>query len=170
MQDHTRGIAASIEHADLRTLGVYLEQLSEGRRLPRPQDFDITRVPRLAGFIHMIDVVPGPPALDRPAPPRFRFAVYGTRIGELTGSHFQGYWIDEVEPPERRERLLSRLNRIAAEGRPIYEPLAECPALRGRPDIEPRVHLLSWPMSRDGRRIDRILLGIATADEARLPG
>lgn len=155
------GFAGAIEHPELRALGVYLEELAGEGGLPRPQDFDIVRVPQLAGYIHMIDVEAGP---------RFRFAVYGTRIGDITESHYQGAWVDEMEPADRREMVTALLRGVLAEARPRYEPRSRCPELRRRYGEPPPFGCLAWPMARDGRHIDRVLVSLAPTQDGPAAG
>lgn len=156
-----------IDNPDMRALADYLESLATGGCLPDPADFDILAVRRMAGFIHMVDVLA--PASDGPGEasglPCFRFAIYGTRWGEITGgAHYQGQEVDRLTPDERRRRFKEVLMRTLAERQPRFERDV-LPGRRGAswPGGLPFVRLV-WPMSRDCGTIDRILLA-ALPDE-----
>ncbi len=155
----------SIDSLEIRALAGHLSALAPRGGFPRPENFDILAVRRMAGYIHMVDVLP--PAAGEAAP-RFRFGIYGTRWGDITGGvHYQGRDIEEMAPPARRERFREILMRTLREQRPRLER----DVLPGPRDQQWPGGLafqrLVWPMSRDGTTIDRILLAALPLETAR---
>lgn len=134
----------------LSALAGYLDQLQSSRAFPRPRDFDIVSCRRYVGWIHLLDVVNEQDRID------YLFAIYGSRMLEMTGHDYQGWRVSEISDLPRREHLLEVLDRVRINRKPEFRQDRTRGPIRLR--ASQAFDRLVWPLSSDGETIDRILM------------
>ncbi len=127
-----------------RTVWEYWLRLKAGRNFPGRSQFDPIDVRHALGNIVLVDV--------QGEPPRFRFRLIGSKITRRDGVDMTGRWVDEVRAEEYRSVILSRLQGIAADPRPLLVHT------RAFLDDRWRDYEALWlPFAEDGRKVDLML-------------
>jgi hypothetical protein len=138
-----------IQDARLRELYRYWAGKKRGRPLPARGDLDPMEIPQLLQNIGLVDVIGDPP--------RFRYRLVGTAITHAIGRELTNWHVDEL-PLERDyvDHLLSLYRTTFEEARPVYS----AGDFAGLPfKASWRSYRLLLPLSRDGGRVDMILIG-----------
>jgi hypothetical protein len=134
----------------------YWRSVLNGRTMPARSDIDPAGMRRLLPHVFLIDVV------DRP--PRFRWRLVGTRIGDMEHAEYTGKWLEEtLRHPQDPFLYFCRMS--VNERRPACHA-----ALRSDPDggSRPLIRTL-LPLSEDGQAVTMLLGGIDYAPGEILP-
>ena len=81
------------DYPDLVLAIEYWDRLCDGRRLPPRSALDPAEIKSLLPRVMLVDVVPG-------EPPRFRFRLSGTGIGNAHGRDLKNLYAEDLQPPE----------------------------------------------------------------------
>jgi hypothetical protein len=100
------------------------------------------------GDVILIDV------LDE-TPPRFRIRLHGTNLSERTNFDLTGKMLDEMPAPEFRELSTRSFRKVLRTRAPLHALAARL--LDGRMQ---RYEAIIMPLSGDGERVDRLILGM----------
>jgi hypothetical protein len=135
-------------------LELYWRSLLRNRLMPARRDIDPAAMRRLLPNVFLLDLIG--------LPPRFRWRLAGTRIGDFERSEFTGLWLDEtLRHPDDPFLLFCRLT--VAERRPTCHA-----AFRRDPDGSTRPLLRSLlPLSEDGTNV-AMLLGAVDYNPAEI--
>jgi hypothetical protein len=123
--------------------------------MPSREDFDVFDVREWLGHLHLVQV------LEQGRD--FRYLVFGTELAVSFGIDLTGKTTTALVP-DTREALLGAYREVVAKRRP--QVLEADPVLKS---ALWRVEDLLLPLSSDGRRVDRLLIGaypIAESDAA----
>jgi hypothetical protein len=139
----------------LRRLYDYWAAKRGDRAMPSRGDIDPVELPFIIGNLILVDVLEG-------EPPQFRIRLHGTVLSQRVGYELTGKMLDDMPAPEFRERSRRSFTRVAKTREPLH-------ALRDRVMDErvQRYEVLLLPLSRDGARVDMILVGLVYDDAKR---
>lgn len=143
----------SIAHGKLAALYRLWQARRGERALPSRSDFSFEDLGAWMGNLGILEV--------EPAPLRFRFRLYGTRLVEFDDCDFTGRYLDDVLTVEWRDRVIAHYRRCTEEARPVYTIGAS-----GRKDWL-TIHRLLLPCSTDGSSVDRIIVGLYPENPGR---
>lgn len=133
-----------------RLLGLWSQQAS-CRRFPARRDFDTLALRDWLGYLHLVEVI---------TEGRYRYRVFGSRIGGLFKRDLQNREVGDLPEPERGEALLD-YGHVVRSGAPFFVERERC-ILDAR-DVEPRRRLvgkLCLPLSDDGTTVSQIFAAI----------
>ena len=137
-----------IKHPKLRRLYEYWDGKRGARAMPSRADLDPVDIRFAIGDVILVDV------LDE-QPPRFRIRLHGTNLSERTNFDLTGKMLDEMPAPEFRELSTRSFRKVLRTREPLHA-LAARP-LDGRTQ---RYEAIIMPLSSDGERVDRLILGM----------
>lgn len=126
------------------------ERRRRGREFPARADFDVLDMKYAMGNLTIVEV-----AYD---PLRFRFRLHGTRISQRVGYDMTGKGLEEL-PPALSPMVRRHFTAVIEERRPLAEVRERQVADEGVLDSE----VLALPLSRDGRIIDMLMVGVCFA-------
>ena len=138
----------NIAHPKLRRLYEYWDEKRGGRKMPARADLDPLDMRFAIGDVILVDV------LDED-PPRFRIRLHGTNLSERTNFDLTGKMLDEMPAPEFRNLATRSFRRVVRTREPMHV-LAE----RLLDDRHQRYEAILLPLSSDGERIDRLMVGM----------
>jgi hypothetical protein len=138
----------AIKHPKLRQLYDYWDGRRGGRPLPSRGDIDPVDMRFAIGDVILADVIEGDPL-------RFRIRLHGTNLSERTNFDLTGKMLDEMPAPEFRE-LVNRSFRKVVRTREPMHVIADR-LLDGRMQ---RYEAILLPLSSDGGRVDRLMIGM----------
>jgi hypothetical protein len=142
-----------IAHPKLRRLYEYWDGKRGGRKMPSRADLDPLEMVFVIGNIIMVDVIEGSPL-------RFRIRLHGTNLAQRVGFELTGKMLDELPQTEFRALAQESFARVVNNGEPRHgrrdRIIDERPA---------RYETVIMPLSSDGERVDRILVGLIHDDE-----
>ena len=152
-------IQDTILHPRLVQLYDYWNAIRGDRPMPARCDMDPVDIPALLANIVLLDV--------EHAPLRFRVRVYGTAVTDSRGADLTGRYLDEFDDSPALQMYISA-NRQTIETKAPHFLTAQYPDNSCRPSY---FHRLGLPFSKDGSRVDMILVGcyrkFGTFQEAR---
>jgi len=137
-----------IKHPRLRQLYDYWDGKRGARSMPARADLDPIEMRFAIGDIVLADVIDA-------EPPRFHIRLHGTNLAERTNFDLTGKMLDEMPSPEFRELSKHGFRRVAQSKEPLHA-LAER-LLDGRMQ---RYEVIVLPLSSDGERVDRLMIGM----------
>jgi hypothetical protein len=140
--------APDIKHPRLRQLYDYWDGKRGGREMPARADLDPIDMRFAIGDVVLADVIDGDP-------PRFRIRLHGTNLAERTNFDLTGKMLDEMPVPEFRELVTRTFRKVVRTREPLHA-LAER-LLDGRMQ---RYEAIILPLSSDGERVDRLMVGM----------
>jgi hypothetical protein len=125
----------------------HCELLSEGRLLPRQQDFSVADVPWLYGRMYEVDV------LD--IGPDFYFRTFGIFWQAVYGADFTGRWLSEIElQTDKLDALRMQYDHVVTTRGPVT-----CRTRLLWPDAaEITVERLLVPFTLDGETVSQIVV------------
>ena len=138
----------AIKHPRLQQLYEYWLEKRGERRMPARADLDPLDIRYVIGDVIMADV------LDE-TPPRFRIRLHGTHLAERTNFDLTGKMLDEMPSPEFRDLTRRSFTRVVRTREPLHN-LSER-------EFDGRMHryeAILLPLSSDGERVDRLLIGM----------
>jgi hypothetical protein len=143
-----RATTLAIKHPKLQLLYEYWLSKRGDRPMPARADLDPIDIRFAIGDVILADV------LDE-VPPRFRIRLHGTNLSERTNFDLTGKMLDEMPAPEFRELSHRSFRKVVRTREPLHA-LADR-ALDGRMQ---RYEAVVLPLSADGERVDRLLIGM----------
>ncbi len=138
----------AIRHPKLRRLYEYWDGKRGDRPMPSRADLDPVDLRFAIGDIILVDVL-------EETPPRFRIRLHGTNLAERTNFDLTGKMLDEMPAPEFRELATRSFRKVVRTREPLHA-LADR-LLDGRMQ---RYEAILLPLSSDGERIDRLMVGM----------
>ena len=132
----------------LRQLYEYWLEKRGERTMPARADLDPIDIRFVIGDVILADVI------DE-TPPRFRIRLHGTNLSERTNFDLTGKMLDDMPAPEFRDLSRRSFTKVVQTRKPLHA-LAERP-LDGR---KQRYEAVILPLSADGERVDRLLVGM----------
>lgn len=138
----------AIRHPKLRQLYEYWDGRRGERAMPSRADIDPVDMRFAIGDVILAEVV------DE-TPPRFRIRLHGSNLSERTNFDLTGKMLDEMPVPEFRELSTRSFRKVVRTKEPLHV-IAERP-LDGR--IQ-RYEAILLPLSADGTRVDRLMVGM----------
>jgi hypothetical protein len=144
-----------IGHPKLRQLYEYWDGKRHGRRMPSRADLDPVDMTFVIGNLIMVDVLEG-------VPPRFHIRLHGTNLAQRAGYELTGKMLDELPVPEYRALAQQSFTEVATTGECIHGKRERIFAGRFA-----RYETVILPLSDDGVRVNRLLVGLIYDDEKR---
>jgi hypothetical protein len=138
----------TIKNPGLRQLYDYWNGKRGDRPMPARADLDPVDIRFAIGDVVMAEVIDGDP-------PRFRIRLHGTNLAERTNFDLTGKMLDEMPVPEFRDLSQRSFRKVVRTCEPVHA-LAER-LLDGR--IQ-RYEAIILPLSSDGERVDRLMVGM----------
>jgi hypothetical protein len=142
-----------IAHPKLRRLYDYWEGKRAGRKMPARRDLDPLDLTFIIGNIILVDVLDGT---------RFRIKLHGTILSERVGYELSGKMLDELPVNEFRTLAQQSFARVAAGGEVTHGRRDRI--IDGR---HARYETVIMPLSDDGERVDRLIVGLIYDDDNR---
>jgi hypothetical protein len=132
---------------DFLELAKHCELLSDGRTMPRQQDFSLADVSWLIGRLYELDV--------HHAVPDFYFRTFGIFWQALYGEDFTGRWLSEFElRTDKLDALRPQYDRVVTSREPVM-----CRSRLVWPDdVEISFDRLLVPFSLDGETVSQIVV------------
>ena len=140
-----------IAHPNLRRLYDYWDGKRAGRRMPARADLDPLDIRFAIGDVILVDVVEGTPL-------RFFIRLHGTHLSERTNFDLTGKFLDEMPAPEFRDLSARSFRKVVRTCEPLHAQ-----AERLLDDRMHRYEAIILPLSSDGERVDRIMVGMIFA-------
>ena len=129
-----------------RAVHEFWQQKLHGRRMPHPDDVDLSQVETsLLNNICVIDVIH--------EPRRYKIVFAGNSLFDVYGIDVTGSFLDELDFGDAREYWLSHYDNFVAEAEPRVGVI---PITRVGKEFIVQ-HWMKLPLSLDDRRVDRIL-------------
>ena len=144
-----------IAHPKLRRLYEYWDEKRGGRKMPARADLDSLDMSFIFGNLILVDVIDGPP-------PRFHIRLHGTNLSQRAGYELTGKMLDELPVNEFRALARESFTRVATTGELTHGKRDRI--IDGR---FARYETVVMPLSDDGARVDRLLIGLIYDDEKR---
>jgi hypothetical protein len=144
-----------IVHPGLQRLYQYWSDKRGERTMPSRADLDPLDITFVIGDVILADVI------DE-TPPRFRIRLHGTNLSERTNFDLTGKMLDEMPAPEFRDLSRRSFTKVVRTREPLHA-LAER-VIDGRTQHYEAIVL---PLSGDGERVDRLLIGMIYAPPQR---
>jgi hypothetical protein len=144
-----------IAHPKLRQLYEYWDGKRTGRKMPSRADLDPLEMTFVIGNLILVDV------LDE-TPPRFKIRLHGTNLSQRAGYELTGKMLDELPVTEFRTLARHSFTQVATTG--------ELTAGKRDRIIDgrfARYETVIMPLSDDGERVDRLIVGLLYDDETR---
>ena len=138
----------AIKHPKLRQLYDYWDAKRGERPMPARADLDPIDIRFAIGDVVLADVIDGDPL-------RFRIRLHGTNLSERTNFDLTGKMLDEMPAPEFRELSLRSFRKVVREKALLHVVAARL--LDGRMQ---RYEAILLPLSSDGARVDRLMVGM----------
>jgi len=137
-----------IKHPRLGQLYAYWLAKRGTRDMPSRADLDPVDMRFVIGDVVMADVIDGDP-------PRFRIRLHGTNLSERTNFDLTGKMLDEMPAPEFRDLVHRGFCRAVHTREPLH--VISNRLLDGRSHNDEAIVL---PLSGDGERVDRLMVGM----------
>jgi hypothetical protein len=144
----------TINHPKLKRLYDYWSERRGERVMPSRADIDPLDMTFVMGNIILVDV------LDE-EPLRFRIRLHGSNLSQRAGYELTGKMLDELPVTEFRALALQSFTHVATTAKPLQSNRDRI--IDGR---STRYETIIMPLSSDGERVDRLLIGLIYADEA----
>lgn len=143
-----------VGHPLLRRLYDYWDGKRAGRAMPARPDLDPVDIPELLPHLILLDVTYDPM--------RFRVRLYGTGVRDLRGTDLTGRWLYEDAMTFIGARTRPWNVETAETGRPHYVSGDYTELSDGKVGT---FYRLGLPLSRDGRRVDMLMIGLVREHE-----
>ncbi len=143
--------ADDIGHAGLRRLYQYWLDKRGDRPMPAPRDIDPLDLRFIVGNLVLIDV--------GEEPSTYTVRLHGSNLAHELGVDMTGRNADSYPFPEFAKFVRDRFDRVVATRRPrreFYERFVD--------DRKRRLEAIVLPLSTDGHRVDRLLVGQINMD------
>lgn len=142
-----------IAHPKLKRLYEYWDGKRSGRRMPARADLEPLDLTFIFGNVILVDVV------DE-VPPRFRVRLHGTNLVQRAGYELTGKMLDELPVAGFRDLANQSFTHVATTGAPFHTRRDRI--IDGR---FARYETVIMPLSDDGERVNRLLIGLVYDDE-----
>jgi len=137
-----------IRHPKLRQLYAYWDGKRGERPMPARADLDPVDIRFVLGDVVLADVIDG-------EPPRFRIRVHGSNLVDRVHSELTGKMLDEMPAPEFRDLVTRSFRKVVRTKEWLHVLAARL--LDGRMQ---RYEAIILPLSSDGERVDRLIVGM----------
>lgn len=144
-----------IKHPKLRQLYEYWDGKRAGRKMPSRADLDPLEMIFVIGNLILVDVLDETPA-------RFRIRLHGTNLSRRAGYELTGKMLDELPVTEFRTLARQSFTQVATTGELTCGKRDRI--IDGR---LARYETVIMPLSDDGNRVDRLIIGLIYDDEKR---
>jgi hypothetical protein len=144
-----------IKNPKLRQLYEYWDGKRGERQMPSRADLDPLDMTYAMGNVILVDVT------DE-TPQRFHIRLHGTNLAERAGYELTGKMLDELPVTEFRGLAQQSFTHVARTGAMLH--LDRDRLIDGRAR---RYETIIMPLSTDGARVDRLLIGLVYDDENR---
>jgi hypothetical protein len=144
---------ADITDPKLRRLHDYWAIRRGSRKMPARADLEALEMAFAMGNIILVDVLPG-------TPPLFRIRLHGTTLVDRVGFDLTGKMLDEMKETEFREMSRRSFIKVVRTGEPLHATADR--AIDGR---SARYESIIMPLSDDGERVDKLLIGLVYDDD-----
>jgi hypothetical protein len=138
----------TITHPKLRQLYDYWVAKRGERAMPARADIDPLEMTFIIGNLILVEVLEG-------TPPRFRIRIHGTNLTERAGYELTGKMLDELPVNEFRQLAQQSFTHVTTTAAPWISHRDR--VIDGR---LARYETAILPMSRDGERVDMLLIGL----------
>lgn len=143
----------AITHPKLRRLYDYWVEKRGEREMPSRVDIDPLDILYIVGNVILVDVVEGDP-------PGYHIRLHGTNLAERVGYELTGKKLDELPDGEFRALALQSFTWVTNHAQPRHVRADRI--IDGR---FARYETVILPLSDDGERVTRLLIGLIYDDE-----
>jgi hypothetical protein len=144
-----------IAHPNLRRLYDYWAEKRGERSMPSRANIDPLDITYIVGNVIMVDVIEGDPL-------RFRIRLHGTNLAQRVGYELTSKMLDELPINDFRALAQQSFAWVATKRQALHS---------GRDRIIDgrfaRYETVIMPLSDDGERVNRLLVGLIYDDEKR---
>ena len=142
-----------IVHPNLRRLYDYWAEKRGERKMPARVDIDPLDILYIVGNVILVDVVEGDPL-------RFHIRLHGTNLAERVGYELTGKMLDELPVDDFRALAQRSFTWVTSKVQPLHSRRDRI--IDGR---FARYETVIMPLSDDGERVNRLLVGLIYDDE-----
>ena len=142
-----------IAHPKLRRLHEYWVEKRGERKMPSRVDIDPLDIIYIVGNVILVDVIDGDPL-------RFHIRLHGTNLAERVGYELTGKMLDELPVDDFRALAQQSFSWVATKAQPLHSRRDRI--IGGR---FARYETVIMPLSDDGERVSRLLIGLIYDDE-----
>jgi hypothetical protein len=142
-----------IAHPKLKRLYDYWLAKRGDRKMPARADLDPIDMTFVIGNLILVDVVDA-------SPPRFRIRLHGTNLVQRVGYELTGKMLDELPQNEFRKLAQESFTRVVATAEPTAGKRDRVIDARFA-----RYETVIMPLSSDGERVERLIVGLIYDDE-----
>lgn len=144
-----------IAHPNLRRLYEYWVEKRGERDMPARANIDPLDITYIVGNVIMVDVIEGDPL-------RFRIRLHGTNLAQRVGYELTGKMLDELPINDFRALAQQSFSWVANKRQPLHSRRDQI--IDGR---FAKYETVIMPLSDDGERVNRLLVGLIYDDEKR---
>jgi len=144
-----------IAHPNLRRLYEYWVEKRGERDMPARANIDPLDITYIVGNVIMVDVIEGDPL-------RFRIRLHGTNLAQRVGYELTGKMLDELPINDFRALAQQSFSWVATKRQPLHSRRDRI--IDGR---FAKYETVIMPLSDDGERVNRLLVGLIYDDEKR---
>jgi hypothetical protein len=144
-----------IAHPNLRRLYEYWVEKRGERDMPARANIDPLDITYIVGNVIMVDVIEGDPL-------RFRIRLHGTNLAQRVGYELTGKMLDELPINDFRALAQQSFTWVANKRQPLHSRRDRI--IDGR---FAKYETVIMPLSDDGERVNRLLVGLIYDDEKR---
>ena len=142
-----------IVHPNLRRLYEYWVEKRGERKMPARVDIDPLDILYIVGNVILVDVIDGDPL-------RFHIRLHGTNLAERVGYELTGKMLDELPVDDFRALAQQSFSWVTSKAQPLHSRRDRI--IDGR---FARYETVIMPLSDDGERVNRLLIGLVYDDE-----
>ncbi len=142
-----------IVHPNLRRLYEYWVEKRGEREMPARVDIDPLDILYIVGNVILVDVIDGDPL-------RFHIRLHGTNLAERVGYELTGKMLDELPVDDFRALAQQSFSWVTSKAQPLHSRRDRI--IDGR---FARYETVIMPLSDDGERVNRLLIGLVYDDE-----
>ena len=142
-----------IIHPNLRRLYEYWVEKRGERKMPARFDIDPLDILYIVGNVILVDVIDGDPL-------RFHIRLHGTNLVERVGYELTGKMLDELPVDDFRALAQQSFSWVTSKAQPLQSRRDR--TIGGR---SARYETVIMPLSDDGERVNRLLIGLVYDDE-----
>ena len=141
-----------IVHPNLRRLYEYWVEKRGERKMPARVDIDPLDILYIVGNVILVDVIDGDPL-------RFHIRLHGTNLAERVGYELTGKMLDELPVDDFRALAQQSFSWVTSKAQPLHSRRDRI--IDGR---FARYETVIMPLSDDGERVNRLLIGLVYDD------
>lgn len=142
-----------IAHPKLRRLYAYWVEKRGEQSMPARIDIDPLDIIYIVGNVILVDVIDADPF-------RFHIRLHGTNLAERAGYELTGKMLDELPVDDFRALAQQSFTWVTTNAQPLHSRRDR--VIDGR---FARYETVIMPLSDDGERVNRLLIGLIYDDE-----